>query len=51
MTPTAYRASEVFLSGISVEVMPVVGLDGNVVGDGRPGPVAKRLRQAFHRLA
>jgi D-alanine transaminase len=44
------RADEVFLVGTSVEVMPVVTLDGRAVGTGRPGPVTVRLRQGFREL-
>jgi len=43
-------ATEVFLTGTTAEVMPVVHVDGRPVGTGRPGPVAKRLRAAFRRL-
>ncbi|MBN1772308.1 MAG: aminotransferase class IV [Deltaproteobacteria bacterium] len=38
------RASEVLLTSTLREVMPVVGIDRGVVADGRPGPVARRLR-------
>jgi D-alanine transaminase len=36
-------ASEVILTGTTTMVTSVVKLDGRVVGDGRAGPVAKRL--------
>ena len=38
---------ELFLTGTTTEVMPVTRLDGRPVGDGRPGPVARRLQQAY----
>ncbi len=41
------KADEVMLLGTSSEVMPVVRIDGQPVGDGRPGPVTRRLQQAF----
>ncbi len=44
------HASEVFLTGTTAEVLPVVRLDARPVGDGRPGPVAARLLRAFARL-
>ena len=44
------RAEEVFLTGTTVEVMPVVRVDGAPIASGRPGPVARRLREAFRRL-
>lgn len=37
------RASEVFLTGTTTDVMPVVQLDGRPVGSGRTGPTAQRL--------
>jgi D-alanine transaminase len=37
------NASEVFLTGTTTDVMPVVRLDGRPVGAGRPGPVARQL--------
>ena len=38
------RASrEMFLLGSSVKVAPIVQWDGHMIGDGRPGPVAKAL--------
>jgi D-alanine transaminase len=44
------RATEVFLTGTSAEVMPVVRVDGRPVGEGHPGPIARRLRTGFQRL-
>jgi D-alanine transaminase len=41
------RASEVFLTGTSIEVMPVVHVDGKPVGSGRPGPMARDLLRLF----
>jgi branched-subunit amino acid aminotransferase/4-amino-4-deoxychorismate lyase len=31
--------------------MPVVRIDDRMVGGGAPGPVAKALRESFHRHA
>ncbi|NWF73149.1 MAG: D-amino-acid transaminase [Nitrospirae bacterium] len=42
-----YEADEVFLTGTTVEVLPVVRIDGKVIGNGRPGPIAKRLAASF----
>ena len=44
----AYSATEAFNSSATGLVMPVISIDGQPVGEGRPGPVAKRLRQLFH---
>ena len=47
----AYAAREAFVSSATQIVMPVVRIDGRTIGDGKPGPVARSLRQAFHRYA
>jgi len=47
----AHRAREAFVTSASQLVMPVVRIDGHTIGDGRPGPVATALRQAFHQFA
>ena len=41
------RAKEVFLSGTSAGVWPVVRIDGQPVADGRTGPVTVRLRDLY----
>jgi D-alanine transaminase len=41
------RADEVFFSGTSTEVRPVVRVDGRMVADGRPGPNARLLYDTF----
>lgn len=43
-----YNADEMFLTGTAAEIVPVVKVDGRVIGDGKPGPVTARLLQAFH---
>jgi D-alanine transaminase len=42
-----YEADEVFLTGTTVEVLAVIRVDGKVIGDGRPGPIAQRLAARF----
>lgn len=42
-----YRADEVFFTGTTTEVRPSVEVDGRKIGDGRVGPVATRLFDAF----
>ncbi|HJS28039.1 MAG TPA: aminotransferase class IV [Anaerolineales bacterium] len=44
------EADEIFLTGTVRGVMPVSALDGRAVGDGRCGPVTRRLQEAFTRL-
>lgn len=43
----ALAADEAFVTSASTFVMPVVALDGKVIGDGQPGPVVKRLREIY----
>jgi len=43
----AYRGREMMLLGTSIDVLPAVYLNGRTIGEGKPGPVAKRLRQLF----
>lgn len=47
----AYGAAEAFVTASSQIVMPVVRIDGRPVGDGKPGPITRRLREEFHRFA
>jgi branched-chain amino acid aminotransferase len=44
-------ADEVFITGTTREITPVVGIDGTTIGDGRPGPVSRRLLQEFRKMA
>ena len=43
----AKEADEAFVTSASTFVMPVVSVDGVSLGDGLPGPVAKRLREIY----
>ncbi len=43
-------ADEVMLLGTTIEVLPVVKIDDQLVSDGTPGPLARRLQDA-HRTA
>jgi D-alanine transaminase len=47
----AYEAAEAFVTSASQIVMPVVNIDGNQIGDGKPGATAMRLRQEFHKFS
>jgi D-alanine transaminase len=47
----AFAAREAFITSATQIVLPVVRIDGRAVGDGKPGPVATRLRQEFYRYA
>ena len=43
----ARNAREAFITGAGALIMPVVGIDGVPIGDGKPGPVARRLRALY----
>lgn len=45
-----YTADECFLTGTAAEVIPVVEVDGRVIGDGKPGTVTKGLIAAYRKL-
>lgn len=47
----ALSADEAFLSSASTFVMPIVEIDGNNIGDGKPGPVTQRLREIYLDVA
>ena len=42
-----YTADECFLTGTAAELIPVVKVDGRLIGDGRPGPITGDLKKAF----
>jgi D-alanine transaminase len=44
-------ADEIFIAGTTSEVVPVTAVDGNPVGDGTPGPVARRISDLFIQYA
>ncbi|HXG12234.1 MAG TPA: D-amino acid aminotransferase [Gemmataceae bacterium] len=41
------EVSELFLTGTTSEVLPVVRVDGRAIADGRPGPITRRLQEAY----
>jgi branched-chain amino acid aminotransferase len=42
-------ADECFLTGSGAEVIPVVKLDGRVIGTGKPGPITQKLLAEFRQ--
>jgi branched-chain amino acid aminotransferase len=42
-----YTADEMFLTGTAAEMVPVVKVDGRVIGNGKPGPMTAQLLAAF----
>jgi len=47
----ALGAREAMLSSASNFVLPIVRIDGQAIGDGRPGPVARELRRLYIEAA
>ena len=45
-----YTADEAFVTGTGAELMPVATADGRPIADGKPGPITRRLTEAFHAL-
>jgi D-alanine transaminase/branched-chain amino acid aminotransferase len=41
------NAEEIFITGTSKHVLPIIQIDDIVIGDGRPGPVTLELMKAF----
>jgi branched-chain amino acid aminotransferase len=44
-----YRADEMFCTGTMGEIAPVIQVDGRTIGDGKPGPLARRIGELFRR--
>jgi branched-chain amino acid aminotransferase len=45
-----YIADECFLTGTAAEIVAVTRLDGRAIGNAQPGPLTRKLTDAFHRL-
>ena len=45
-----FNADECFVTGTGAEIMPVVKIDARVIGDGKPGPLTRRLVTDYHAL-
>ena len=43
----ALSAREAFMTAASALVLPIVEIDGVPIGDGRPGPIARRFRSLY----
>jgi branched-chain amino acid aminotransferase len=49
--PDLFAADEAFITSTLKELLPATSIDGQPVGDGRPGPVTARLLEAFRAAA
>lgn len=47
----AYGAAEAFMTSASTFVLPIVTIDGRSIGDGKPGPITRKLREIYIRTA
>ena len=45
-----FNADECFLTGTGAEIMPVVKIDGRIIGTGKPGAHTRRLTEKYHAL-
>ncbi len=45
-----FNADECFLTGTGAEIVPVVKIDGRVIGAGKPGPITRQLEDEYHAL-
>ena len=45
-----YAADEMFLTSTTAEVVPVVTVDGKLIGTGKTGPVSTRVFEQFARM-
>lgn len=41
------QSDEVFLVGTTIEILPVIQIDGETIRDGKPGPITTILKQQF----
>ena len=44
----ARQAREAFMTSTSINVLPVVMLDGKAIGDGKPGPITLKLQEQYN---
>ncbi|MFH1448829.1 MAG: branched-chain-amino-acid transaminase [bacterium] len=45
-----YTAEEMFLTGTAAEIIPIITVDGRMIGNGKPGKITTSLRNAFTEL-
>ena len=45
-----YAADEAFLTGTAAEVTPIREVDDKQIGEGKPGPVSKKLQAKFYEV-
>ena len=45
-----YTADEIFVTGTAAEAAPLTRLDGRLIGTGKPGPLTKKMVEAFEKI-
>ncbi|HEX5398431.1 MAG TPA: branched-chain-amino-acid transaminase [Verrucomicrobiae bacterium] len=45
-----FNADECFITGTAAEIVPVVKIDGRVIGNGKPGAITRRLEEEYRAL-
>ena len=45
-----FNADESFLTGTAAEIIPVIKIDGRVIGNGKPGKITLQLRKGFSNI-
>ena len=45
-----YLADEIFLTGTAAEIIAITKIDGNIIGNGREGTMAKSIRENYERI-
>lgn len=50
-TDELYGADEVFLTGTTTEVLPIVNIDNQTISQGTPGPITRQLYKELRRRA
>jgi D-alanine transaminase len=47
----ALSAKEAFITAATLGATPVVAIDGHTIGDGKPGPIARRIQELYRHAA
>jgi D-alanine transaminase len=47
---TLLSANECMMTSTTMEICPIVSIDGQTIGSGTPGPVTRQLQKAFNEL-
>lgn len=45
-----FSLDELFFSGTTTDIQPIVKIDGQQLANGRPGPVVKKIQDAYNKL-